>query len=139
MAKIKTSGFVPADDPMFHEGAYLVGLNNFKTSTKDAGATTNEEPQAPAESTDDSMDEPQPPPLSKEQLRSLLSDFLSSLATSSPPVAPKMARQQGDQGLEQPTEEMTGPTPEELFRGYQSGGEAKLREMLEQMPEEDED
>ena len=130
MAKVTMSGFVPPDHPMFHQGAYLVGVNTVKTATNDPVVPANEDPQAQAESTDDSMDEPQPPPLSKEQLRSLLSDFLSSLATSPPPVPSKVVKKQESHGQEEPTEEMTGPTPEELHRGWLEGGKGRLGQML---------
>ena len=48
MAKIKTSGFVPADDPMFHQDAYLVGVNKIRTSTSDSKEVTDVEAKTPS-------------------------------------------------------------------------------------------
>jgi hypothetical protein len=38
---------VPADDPMFKQGARLVGINRLKPSTNDSEKTTDGEPQTP--------------------------------------------------------------------------------------------
>jgi hypothetical protein len=78
-------------------------------------------PQPASASTDSSNDASQPAPLSKEQLRSLLNDFLDQL-TAKPP-APASADWQ------QP------PTPGELYRAWQQGGAANLMEMLPDEPD----
>jgi hypothetical protein len=77
--------------------------------------------------------------LAKEQLRGLLNSFLDQLIASKPPGSPSRDQQPRPRPQQPQPGQKYMPTPEELFEGYQRGGEQKLKKMLGNMPEKNDE
>jgi hypothetical protein len=74
------------DDSMFRPGGGAAGANRLNLSTSGAEESRDAESKTTPGVTETSKDEADAVPLSKEQLRNLLSDFLHQLTVSKPPA-----------------------------------------------------
>lgn len=101
----------PPDDPPFKRGANPDDVNRPSPTNRDTCEVTGGEDS----------------PLTKEQLKNLLTDFLDELPTSKPPAPARLDQQRrGDD--QQPKQD--GPTMEELYRALQEGGKEKVSQMM---------